>query len=329
MSIKGAIIGLGFIGASGTPGKTVISHAGAYREHPKIRLVAGADPDPARREAFTRTWGVEKVFSDYRKMLDKCRPDMVGICVPTPLHHAMAREVMTSGVRLVILEKPMTENLEQADDLIALAQKNRSIVSVNYGRAWEKNTQEMVSVLKQGLFGEILAVRGTFTGGVVHNGTHMFQLVNEVLGWPLTLTASQDTSGALVGVVEYTHGRRASFTGLENLGYSLHELDFITSSGRCLYLSGGQRIERLEARDSRCFPGFKELQVTRVVQNPGLSGYLSAAISDLLEAARVGRSLRCGLVEARQALAVGLAMNESCRFEGARILLERPHAKGV
>ena len=187
MPVAAAIIGLGFIGASGSPGKKAVSHAGAYIEHPDVILAAGADPDPAKREAFVRTWGVERVFADYRKMLSECRPEMTSICAPTLFHHDIVQDVIRAGVRLIFLEKPITENLKQADDLIALARKSGTTVAVNYGRVWDRNTQDMIVWLKQRIFGEIKVVRGIFTGGVVHNGTHMFHLVNEVLGQPLAV----------------------------------------------------------------------------------------------------------------------------------------------
>jgi predicted dehydrogenase len=328
MPFSAAIIGLGFIGASGSPGPPPISHAGAYREHPEVRLVAGADPDPARREAFVRTWGVERVFADYREMLAECRPEMVGVCGPTPLHHEMTRDTVAAGVRIVFLEKPVADNLEQVDDLMRLTGERGVVVAVNYGRAWDGNTREMILELRRGDLGEVRAVRGTFTGGAVHNGSHMFQLVGAVLGRPLGASASKDAYGALLGVVEYPVGKRAFFTGFEKHGYSLHELDFIADSGRFLYLSGGERIERLEARESQIFPGFKTLEAFRIVRNPGLSGCLSAAISDLLTAARDGRPPLCGLAEARDALAVGLALERSLREEGARIPLDPSEAQG-
>lgn len=323
MAISAAVIGLGFIGASGHPGKTAISHAGAICEHPEVHLIAGVDPDLDRQKTFSCTWGVERVFSDCQQMFSKCTPQLVVICVPTQLHYDIAKEVIDAGVRLVIIEKPVAEKLEQVDELIRLASKSRATVAVNHGRAWDENTREMIFRLRQGALGEIKSINVIFTGGIVHNGTHMFQIANEILGQPLAVTASQDSSGVAIGTVEYQDQRRAVFTSLQNHNYSLHELDFVTTSGRCRYLCGGERIEYHDTRESEFFPSFYVLKPIRIAENPGLSGFMSSAISDLLKSARTGRRPCCGLPEGRQALAVALAFEKSCRNKGLRTIVDQ------
>ncbi|MGA2261352.1 MAG: hypothetical protein ABSH28_07945 [Acidobacteriota bacterium] len=55
------------------------SHAGWYRQHPAVTLVAGADIDKQRLTDFGRDWEIpdSHLFSDYRVMLERVRPDLV------------------------------------------------------------------------------------------------------------------------------------------------------------------------------------------------------------------------------------------------------------
>ncbi len=69
-------------------------------------------------------------FADYRDLLEQV--DAVSIVVPTSLHHDVALDCIEAGVD-ILLEKPMTVTLEEADELIAAAQaktsSSRSVIS--------------------------------------------------------------------------------------------------------------------------------------------------------------------------------------------------------
>jgi predicted dehydrogenase len=57
--------------------------------------------------------------------------DAVSIAVPTPSHYAISRDFLTNSVD-VLIEKPMTTRLEEAEDLIQLAEKHGSIIQVGH-----------------------------------------------------------------------------------------------------------------------------------------------------------------------------------------------------
>src|SRR5262245_47560376 len=67
-------------------------HAPTYRACARTQLIAGADVDPARRAAFAERWHLapDQVYADYRQMLERERPDVVSVAVPTPLHPEVA-----------------------------------------------------------------------------------------------------------------------------------------------------------------------------------------------------------------------------------------------
>ncbi len=85
MSYRAAIIGVGRIGSllERDPLRSKPhTHAGWYRAHPDIELVAGVDVDAERLARFGRDWEVPagRLFTDYRRMLDEVRPDLVSVC---------------------------------------------------------------------------------------------------------------------------------------------------------------------------------------------------------------------------------------------------------
>ncbi|HEY3487867.1 MAG TPA: Gfo/Idh/MocA family oxidoreductase, partial [Gammaproteobacteria bacterium] len=115
MSLRTAVVGVGYLGKY---------HAEKYAHLDNSRLVAVVDAD-AKIAAEVAARHDTQALSDYRGLLGQV--DAVSIVVPTSLHYAVARDFLTHGAH-VLLEKPITEKIEQADELIELARKNRRIL---------------------------------------------------------------------------------------------------------------------------------------------------------------------------------------------------------
>ena len=118
-AVRAAVIGVGYLGRF---------HAQKYARLPEADLVSVVDIDP-RRAAEVAGEVKTRVLTDYRDLIGKV--DAVSIVTPTPQHFAIARELLSAGVH-VLVEKPMTKNLEEADELIAIAKKNGLILQVGH-----------------------------------------------------------------------------------------------------------------------------------------------------------------------------------------------------
>ena len=84
---RAAIVGLGRIATMiddevvGSPYLLLpMSHMGSYEAVEEVEFAGGADPYEEQREAFGRKHGVTNLYSDYKEMLEKERPDIVSIC---------------------------------------------------------------------------------------------------------------------------------------------------------------------------------------------------------------------------------------------------------
>ena len=83
---KCAIIGCGKIAGDyekAIPTSWSFTHAGAYHLCPETNLIAVADTDPEVLKRFGEKWGVEKLYGDYREMIDNEEIDIVSLCLPT------------------------------------------------------------------------------------------------------------------------------------------------------------------------------------------------------------------------------------------------------
>jgi len=117
--IRAGVIGAGSLGQH---------HARLYASLPDTELTCVADISPAAKEVADK-YGAE-FFADYRKILDKV--DAVSIVVPTTLHYRVAKFFLENG-KHVLLEKPMTANVKEADNLIKIYKKIKSKVIFQIG----------------------------------------------------------------------------------------------------------------------------------------------------------------------------------------------------
>jgi predicted dehydrogenase len=119
VTIPVGVVGVGALGQH---------HARVYAELPDARLVGVYDTDPARASSVARLYGV-RAFAHLEALLPEVQA--VSVAVPTLDHHPVARAVLESG-KDVLLEKPMTTTLAEADDLIALAAERRAVLQVGH-----------------------------------------------------------------------------------------------------------------------------------------------------------------------------------------------------
>src|SRR5262245_59020776 len=102
------VIGVGALGQH---------HARVYAELPEARLVGVHDRDSGRAAEVAGRHGC-RAFPEVTALLAEVRA--LSVAVPTVDHHAVARQALEAG-RDVLLEKPMTATLEEADDLVRVA----------------------------------------------------------------------------------------------------------------------------------------------------------------------------------------------------------------
>jgi len=117
--MRTAVIGVGYLGRF---------HAQKYQTLPNSKLVGIADPSAAARAAAASELKVA-AHADYRELLG--RVDAVSVVTPTPLHFAVAKDFLEAGAH-VLVEKPMTATVAEAEGLIEVARRAKRILQVGH-----------------------------------------------------------------------------------------------------------------------------------------------------------------------------------------------------
>jgi predicted dehydrogenase len=117
--LRAGVIGVGYLGQH---------HARIFSELQGVKLAAVVDPDGQRASEIARKYGCA-AFTDYRDALDAV--DAFSIVTPTTLHYDVALGCILAG-KNVLIEKPITATIEEADALIAAADKAGVMVQVGH-----------------------------------------------------------------------------------------------------------------------------------------------------------------------------------------------------
>jgi predicted dehydrogenase len=117
--LKVAVVGVGYLGKF---------HAEKYARHPEVDLIAVVDCDRAQADKIAAQLGTA-AFYRHSDLIGKV--DAVSIAVPTEAHYAVSRDFIDHHVD-VLIEKPITATIEQADALIQSAERNGCIIQVGH-----------------------------------------------------------------------------------------------------------------------------------------------------------------------------------------------------
>ncbi len=137
--LRAAVTGVGYLGRF---------HAQKYAALEDVDLVGIHDVDPARAELVAAEVGCP-AWHDFSALLSEV--DLVSIAVPTPLHFAVARECLLAG-RHILLEKPITRQLAEADELVDLARKQGVVFQVGHLERFNPAIVALEGILKTPLF---------------------------------------------------------------------------------------------------------------------------------------------------------------------------------
>ncbi|SMC27816.1 hypothetical protein SAMN02746041_03092 [Desulfacinum hydrothermale DSM 13146] len=118
-ALKVGVVGVGYLGKF---------HAEKYARLPEAQLVAVVDIESQRARSVAERLGC-RAAADFRDILGQV--DAVSIATPTPSHFAIAKDCLQAGVH-VLVEKPVTRSLEEAQELVRLADEKGLVFQVGH-----------------------------------------------------------------------------------------------------------------------------------------------------------------------------------------------------
>jgi predicted dehydrogenase len=146
--IRVGVVGVGYLGRY---------HARIYAEMPDVDLIGVADIDAARAGDIAQKHRCQ-AYTNAAELLD--RVDAVSIVVPTIHHVSVARPFLDRGVHMLI-EKPIAPTTEEAQALVALADRAGVVFQVGHLERFNAGIMELAARVRQPRFLEVHRL-GTF-----------------------------------------------------------------------------------------------------------------------------------------------------------------------
>jgi predicted dehydrogenase len=182
------IIGAGGQGAladaPGSPSQNkIISFAKALKEHPGFELAGIVDKNHDAADKARQIWGIKwwcvgegshsYFFDNYTPTLPI---SIVVVATPDDTHYEILKDLAEYPLKLVICEKPLCNNLQQAREIVALYKTKGIPLAVNYTRRFLPYYEDLKRRHEAGEFGKIVSANIVFNRGWEHTATHAIDL---------------------------------------------------------------------------------------------------------------------------------------------------------
>jgi predicted dehydrogenase len=271
--IRVGVIGVGHLGRH---------HARLLAATAGAQLVAVADQSMERATAAAQATGA-LAMTDYRQMIGQV--DAVTIAVPTVDHITVARDFLNAGVH-VLVEKPMTATLAEAEELLALADRMGRVLAVGHTERFNPAVAAAIPLISAPRFIEVHRLSG------FPERSLDIDVVFDVMIHDLDIVLAIDHSDVV---------------GVEAVGVPVlsHKVDI--ANARLKFASGctvnltASRISRDRVRKVRFFQrdlyvsvdyGEQELEAYRIVPKPGERPAIEGGAVPVTKGEPLGRELQ-------------------------------------
>ena len=172
-----AVVGVGYLGQF---------HAEKYAALEETNLVAVADVEPSRAQRMAEDFSCQ-AYGSHRELIGKV--DAASVVVPTQDHCKVARDLLEAGIH-VLVEKPMTATVEEADSLVRLAKANNLVLQVGHLERFNPAVVAAREYVQQPLFVEShrlasFTERGTEVDVILDLMIHDIDIILSLVPFPL------------------------------------------------------------------------------------------------------------------------------------------------
>jgi predicted dehydrogenase len=247
-TLRAAVIGVGYLGRF---------HAQKYAALPDVELcgVVDAHADTAQRVAGELGVGV---FASHHALIGQV--DLVSIASTTESHYAVARDCLAAGLH-VLVEKPITVTVAEADELIALAEARGLKLQVGHLERFNPAWLAARGRIVKPMFIEAHRMapfkpRGIDVSVVLDLMIHDLDLILPLMGGPLVDLRASGVSVLTEGVdiasarLEFANGSVANITASRTSTASLRRMRLFQQHEYISVDFGERRISISRKRDS-------------------------------------------------------------------------------
>ncbi|TGL18761.1 gfo/Idh/MocA family oxidoreductase [Leptospira yanagawae] len=264
--------------------KKPCTHMGVISSHwgkKNFNFVSGYDTKSDVCDEFANTWKVKtnQLPTELPSGFEFPKVDLAIVATPSPTHPFLAKQCMESGIKHILIEKPVAMDAKQAKSLEKMAKAKGCKLWINHERRYHPSYLFVKKELEKGSFGDLKSIRASvftsaknpgiafskFGGGpLLHDGTHAVDLIHWLVGKPKLIHSSLERPKK--GIVEtraFANFRTQNQVEISldvsgGRDYFQFELDLHTDSHRIICSNDG--FQFFQAMPSRLYKGFHSLK---------------------------------------------------------------------
>ena len=306
-ALRTAVIGVGYLGNF---------HAQKYAAIDDVELVGVVDNDTKRAAEIAAKLHT-RAYNDHRELIGQV--DAVSVVVPTQYHYSVAKDFLAAGVH-VLIEKPITVTIEEADELIALAEENRVVFQVGHLERFNPVLVALDGILQEPRFIESVRIapfkpRGTDVNVVLDLMIHDIEIIQHIVKSPVervdaigapVFTGEEDIANARIlfqnGCVANVTASRISLKSERKMRIFQRDT-YITLDFQ------NRKVLVAQKGSGELFPGIPNVKVDE--RELGEADALRSEIESFISAIRDGKPPQVSGRDGRMALETALIINAS------------------
>jgi myo-inositol 2-dehydrogenase/D-chiro-inositol 1-dehydrogenase len=224
-------------------------HARIFATRPDIDFCAIVGRNPERTRARAEEFNTRH-YTDIDEMLQKEKPDLVSLCLPTQGHYDTTLQVIQAGFPLLV-EKPLVFSMEEADRLVNEAASRNLFFAINFNHRYAAPVQMALKAIRNGKIGQMVFTSWRFGGegtsdhphaNLIETQCHGFDML-EYLNGPIESVMAEMTDktgngfSTMVLSLKFANGSVGSLIGSYDSSYAYtdtHRVELNGTEGRIL-----------------------------------------------------------------------------------------------
>ena len=159
------------------------SHAAGYKACERTELVACSDLRPDVLEQAGKRYGVpsERLYTDYREMIDREQPDIVSVATQPEQRAEVVIYAAEHGAKAIYAEKAMAASMNDARAMVEAVERNGVVFNLGTNRRWETAYDQMKELIDDGTIGDLRSI-------IIYGNGHLFNAASHSLDLALRLS---------------------------------------------------------------------------------------------------------------------------------------------
>lgn len=277
------IIGAGQIagGYDKLTDEAVLTHAHAYNLNDEINLLGFYDINFEQAQKMAEKWGVKA----FKTLNEPQNIDIVSICTPDFCHLSSIKESLKLNPKIIFLEKPLSNNPNETSEIVGISKYIP--ILVNFSRRFVKEFQELAIRIKNNEFGNFKTGTGYYGKGYIHNGSHMLNLLNLLIGKILNVQEIDsfvdffENDPTKTVILKFEQGN-FFMQGVNCNNSTIFEFDLIFEKARIRILNSGYDIEIYTTKESEKYKGYINLELSKTIHTE-LDFAMKNAVQNLVD----------------------------------------------